>query len=220
MAVKKKYRVVIAEDHTLFREGLKALISLEPDFEVVGEAENGIAAMRCIEKLKPDLVLVDLTMPRVDGFATIKELKRLYPQTKILVLTGHKAEEFVLETLQSGANGYVVKEADHRELLLAMRSVLKEKRFLSPDISAKVIDGYLDGRKRLKSESAWESLTARERQVLKLIAEGYKSKGIADLLCISEKTVAKHRANIMKKLDLHSASALTAYAMERGLVER
>jgi len=220
VTTKHKYRIVIAEDHTLFREGLKALLSFEPDFEVVGEAEDGIAAIQCMEKLKPDLVLMDLTMPKVDGFATIKELKRRNPKTKILVLTGHRTEEFVLETLQSGANGYVVKEADHNELLLAMRSVLQEKKYLSPDISAKVIDGYLDRSKTIKSKSAWETLTPRERQVLKLIAEGYKSKGIADLLCISEKTVAKHRANIMTKLDLHSASALTAYALERGVVER
>ncbi len=219
-AIKNRYRIIIAEDHTLFREGLKALLSLVLDFEVVGEAGDGIAAIRCVEKLKPDLALVDLTMPKMDGFTTIKELKRRYPETKILVLTGHKAEEFVLETLKSGADGYVVKEADQRELLLAIRSVLQEKRYLSPDISAKVIDGYLDGRKTLRPKSTWETLTARERQVLKLIAEGYKSREIGDLLCISEKTVAKHRANIMKKLDLHSASALTAYAMDRGLVER
>jgi two-component system response regulator NreC len=212
------YRVVIAEDHTLFRQGLKALLSFEPEFEVVGEAADGLEAYQRTEELQPDIILLDLNMPRVDGMTAIKEIKRLCPQAKILVLTVHKTEEHVLETLKSGASGYVLKDADHDELLLAMRSVLQDKCYLSPDISARIVDAYLNGRQTDKTDTPWRSLTARERQVLKLVAEGYKTKEIAGLLCISEKTVAKHRANIMRKLDLHSASELTAYAMKRGLV--
>jgi DNA-binding NarL/FixJ family response regulator len=139
-------------------------------------------------------------------------------EAKVLILTVHKTEEHVLETLKSGASGYVLKDASHEEFLLAMRSVLQGKRYLSPDISARIVDGYLNGRETTDPTSPWESLTPRERQVLKLIAEAYKNKEIADFLCISVKTVAKHRANIMKKLDLHSAAELTAYAIKRGLV--
>lgn len=214
----KQYRVVIAEDHTLFRQGLKALLSLEPEFEVVGEAADGFQAIQRAKELKPDLILLDISMPRVDGMAAIKEIKRVCPEAKILVLTVHKTEEHVLETLKSGAGGYVLKDASHEEFLLAMKSVLEGKRYLSPDISARIVDGYLDGRKTVDPTSPWESLTARERQVLKLIAEGYKSKEIGEFLHISEKTVAKHRSNMMAKLDLHSASELTAYAIKRGLV--
>ena len=214
------YRVVIAEDHTLFRKGIMALLSLEPEFEIVGEAADGLQAIQSAKELKPDLILLDISMPRVDGMAAIKEIKRVCPAAKILVLTVHKTEEYVLESLKSGASGYVLKDACHDELLLAMRSVLRDKIYLSPDISARVVDGYLNGRKTAEPNSLSEILTPRERQVLKLVGEGYKNKEIADFLCISVKTVAKHRANIMNKLDLHNVASLTAYAIERGLVER
>jgi DNA-binding NarL/FixJ family response regulator len=218
MAFARKHRIVLAEDHTLFRQGLKALLSFEPDFEIVGEAEDGDKAIKCVERLKPDIILLDLSMPRLHGMEAIREMKKISPKTKVLVLTAHSSREFVHATLKAGASGYVLKEADHAELLLAIRSVLKEKCYLSPDVSAVVVEGYLGGTKTATQDSRWETLTTRERQVLKLIAEGYKSKEIAEVLCISEETVAKHRAHIMKKLDLHSASALTAYALKKGLI--
>jgi DNA-binding NarL/FixJ family response regulator len=216
--VENRCRVVIAEDHTLFRDGLKALLSFEEDFDVVGEAADGQEAISKAEKLEPDLVLLDLSMPRVDGLTAIKEIKRRRPETKILVLTVHKTEEHVAETLNSGANGYVLKDASQSELVLAMKSVAKDGCYLSPSISARVVNGYLSERNSQSPCVQSALITPRERQVLKLIAEGYKSRDIAEVLCISEKTVAKHRANIMSKLDLHSASALTAFAIERGLV--
>jgi two-component system response regulator NreC len=218
MASGSRHRIVLVEDHTLFREGLKALLSFEPDFEIVGEAEDGLKAIQCVERFKPDIVLLDLTMPRLNGVEAIREMTKISPKTKVVVLTAHGAQEFVHATLKAGASGYVLKDAEHAELLLAMRSVLKDKRYLSPDVSGGVIDGYLSGAKGPAPDSLWETLTARERQVLKLIAEGRKSREIADILCISEDTVAKHRAHIMRKLDLHSASALTAYALEKGLI--
>ena len=217
---KKKHTIVIADDHTLFREGLRALLSIHEDLHVLGEAENGQEALRAVAKHKPDLLLMDLSMPKMGGLEAIREVKRQVPGTKVLVLTIHGTEEFVLEALHAGASGYILKDATHDELVLAIRSVLREKRYLSPDISAKVIEGYIDGRKAVKSTSSWESLTLREREILKLIAEGRKNKEIADILFLSAKTVAKHRANLMNKLDLHSASALTAYAMERGLLSK
>lgn len=214
----KKFRIIIAEDHTLFRQGIKALLSLEQDFEVVGEAEDGATAIRCVERLKPDLILLDLSMPGVDGLAAIKEIRKKYSKIKILILTGYKTEEFFREALKCGAHGYVLKEADHSELLLAMRSVLEEKSYLSPDVSRRIINGYLRSAVGRVTDPSDLPLTTRERQILKLIAKGHKNKNIADQLCISDKTVAKHRANIMKKLNLRSASALTAYAIEKGLI--
>lgn len=194
------------------------MLSSNSGYEVVGEAEDGRDAVRCVKKFAPDLILMDLSMPRTNGMDAIEEIKRECPQTKVLVLTVHKAEEYVLAALRAGADGYVLKDATHGELMMAINSVLGGKRYLSPAISERVIEGYLEKGKGLKPCSARDSLTKRERQILKLIAEGYKNKEIADYLCISTKTVEKHRANLMKKLDLHNASALTAFAMEKGLI--
>lgn len=211
---------MIAEDHTILREGLRALLSSDPDFEIVGEAEDGRAAIRRVETLLPDLVLMDLSMPRMNGLEAIKDIKKQSPDTKIVALTVHKAEEYILATLKAGADGYVLKDAHHSELVLALKNVLSGKRYLSPGISEKVIEGYLEGRKALKPASIYDTLTQREREILKLIAEGYKNKEVADYLCISLKTVEKHRANLIKKLDLHNAAALTAFAIEKGLVNK
>jgi DNA-binding NarL/FixJ family response regulator len=215
-----KSKIVLAEDHTILREGLKSLLSSSQDFEVIGEAGDGREAIRCVEKLKPDLILIDLSMPRMNGMEAIREIRRLSKEVKILVLTVHKSEEYILATFKAGADGYVLKDATHEELLMAIKSVLKGKNYISPEISEKVLEGYLEGRKRLKSQTSWESLTSREREILKLIAEGYKNKEIAEELCISVKTVEKHRSNLMEKLNLHNVQALTAFAIEKGLVAR
>lgn len=218
--MRDKNRIVIAEDHTILREGLRALLSSHPDLEVVGEAADGRDAIRSVEEVGPDLVLLDLSMPRMDGLDAIREISRRSPETKILALTVHKAEEYVLAALQAGADGYALKDATQAELVTAIRSVLAGKRYLSPGVSEKVIEGYLAGKKARATKTPWHSITAREREVLKLIAEGHKNKEIAEILCISVKTVEKHRSNIMEKLDLHNVSDLTAYAIERGIVTR
>jgi DNA-binding NarL/FixJ family response regulator len=215
-----KYRIVIAEDHTILREGLRALLSSSPDFEVVGEAQDGREAIRSVEKLKPNLILTDLSMPKMNGMDAIREIRRKAPETKILVLTVHKTEEYILATLQAGADGYLLKDSSHAELLAAVTHVLSGKHYISPGISDKILEGYLEGRKAIKTRTSWETLTSREREILKLIAEGYKNKEIADDLCISVKTVEKHRANLMEKLNLHNVQGLTAFAIERGLVSR
>jgi DNA-binding NarL/FixJ family response regulator len=214
----QKVRIVVAEDHTILREGLRSLLSSNPSFEVVGEAEDGREAIKCVAKFKPDLILTDLSMPKLNGMEAIKEIKKESPGTKILVLTVHRAEEYILATFRAGADGYILKDSTHSELVMAVKKVLSGKHYISPEISEKVIDGYLEGKKALKSRTSWEILTQREREILKLIAEGYKNKEIAEDLCISVKTVEKHRANLMEKLNLHSASALTAFAMEKGLI--
>ena len=213
----EKKKIVIAEDQKILREGLKSLLSSSDDFEVVGEAEDGLNAVRCVEKFTPELLLLDLSMPKMSGISAIKEIKSQFTETKILVLTVHESEEYILEVFKSGADGYCLKDASHSELLVAIKSVLSGKRYISPGISGKVLEGYLDDRETLKSSSSWDSLTQREREILKLVGEGYKNKEIADYLCISAKTVEKHRSNIMEKLDLHTASALTAYAIKKGL---
>jgi DNA-binding NarL/FixJ family response regulator len=218
--VKEKHRIVLAEDHTILREGLRALLSGDPSLEVVGEAEDGREAIRRVEQLAPDLVLMDLSMPKMNGIEAIREIKKRIPETKILALTVHKAEEFIVEVLKAGADGYLLKDSTSVELEMAVKCVLGGKPYLSPSVSQLVIEGYLDGRKTIDSTSPWNTLTQREREVLKMVAEGYRNKEIADYLCISTKTVEKHRANLMKKLDLHSASALTAYALQRGLIAK
>lgn len=214
----KKSKIVIVEDHTILRAGLKALLLSVSDVEVVGEAENGHEALRCVEKHRPDLVLMDLSMPRMNGMEAIREIKKDLPETKIIALTVHKTEEYILTTLEAGADGYILKDASQSELLGAIQTVLTGKSYLSPSVSDKVIEGYLKGRKQLKTTSSWDALSQREREILKLIAEGNKNKEIADFLCISIKTVEKHRSNLMKKLDLHNTAALTSYAIEKGIV--
>jgi len=216
--VKEIKRVFIAEDHGVLRAGLRSLLDASGELKVVGEAEDGAEAIRRITACNPDLVLLDFNMPKMDGISVIKDLKKRYPDIKILVLTMFKTEEYVLEVFHSGAEGYCLKSSSYDELLMGIRAVLSGKRFICPEISENVIEGYLEGRKTLKEKSSWDTLTQREREVLKMVGEGYKNKEIGSYLCISVKTVEKHRANVMEKLNLHTASGLTAYAFERGLV--
>ena len=213
------YRVVIVEDHAIVRDGLRSLLSSAKEFDVVGEAEDGHEAIRTIEKLKPDLVLTDLSMPRMDGMDMIRTIKKQSSETKVIALTVHRGEEHVLATLKAGADGYVLKEATFSELMMAIRSVLEGKRYVSPEISKTLIEGYLEGNKN-KVHSLLDILTRRERQILKLIAEGHRHNEIADLLYISVYTVEKHRANIMAKLNFHSAVELLTFALEKGLACR
>jgi len=213
-----KKQVFIVEDHRLFREGLKAMLSPNPEYEIAGEAEDGLEAIRLIRKSKPDLVLLDLSMPRMSGFSVLQEIKAQMPEVKILVLSIHESDQYVLQAFEAKADGYAIKDSSREELRIAIRSVLEGKKYISPGIAGNVLDGYLDGRKTLKSKSAFDTVTEREKEVLKLLAEGYQNKEIADLLHISIKTVEKHRANIMAKLDLHNAAALTAFAFEHGLI--
>ncbi|MGD9098219.1 MAG: response regulator transcription factor [Desulfobacterales bacterium] len=212
-------KIVIAEDHQLFREGLKSMIATREDLEVIDEAQDGIEALRCVKRQPPDLLLLDLSMPRLSGISVMKDVKRQFPDVRILALTIHESDEYVLEAFNAGADGYCIKDASRGELMLAIDSVLDGKTYVSPGIADNVMEGYLEGRKKLKSKSDWDTITQREREVLKLLAEGYLNKEIAGLLHISVKTVEKHRANIMSKLDLHNAPALTAYAIEKGLVD-
>lgn len=220
MGAAQIYRLVIAEDHTILREGLKALLASRPELEVIGEATDGREAVRSVEELKPDLLLLDLSMPRSNGLEALKEIKRLSPATRVLVLTVHKTEDYVFTALQAGADGYVLKDSSSSELMLAVTSVLAGERYLAPAIANTVVAGYLGSKDGNSLRAGFDELSSREREVLKLIAEGYRTKDIAEYLCISPKTVEKHRANLMDRLKLHTVSALTAYAIEKGLVTK
>ena len=214
----KKTTVVIAEDHAIIRDGLRSLLTKTENLTIVGEAEDGLRAIRCIKKEKPDLVILDINMPKMDGLSVIHEIKGALPQIKIIVLTMFKEEEYIIETFKQGVEGYCLKSSAFDELKMAINAVMHGKQFISPEISDKVMEGFLDRSKTIKKKSSWETLTQREKEVLKLVGEGYKNKEISDYLCISAKTVEKHRANLMKKLDMHTASSLAAYAVEKGLV--
>ncbi|MCU7814618.1 MAG: response regulator transcription factor [Candidatus Thiodiazotropha sp. (ex Lucinoma kastoroae)] len=220
MNVDKK-KIIIAEDHNILRAGLKALLTSNPQFEVIGEADNGREAIRRVIDLKPDLVIMDLSMPGLNGMDAIREIKERMPDVKTLVLTVHNEEEYVLASLKAGANGYVLKDATQNELMTAAERVLNGKTYLSAEITEKVVNSYLNTNNvNQEPVTRWDTVTQRERQILKLIAEGHTNKSMAEYLCISVKTVEKHRANLMKKLDLHSVSALTTYALEKGIINR
>jgi DNA-binding NarL/FixJ family response regulator len=218
--MEKKFRIVIAEDHKILREGLKSLVKSNDALDVVAEAGDGIEAIRAVEKYQPDLLLLDLSMPRMSGLSVIKDIKGRFPETKILALTIHDTEEYILESFHAGLDGYCLKDASSSELLMAIGRVLEGKIYLSPGISEKVLVGFLEEKKKFKTITSWDSITQREREVLKLVGEGYKNKEIADYLCISVKTVEKHRSNIMRKLDVHTSPGLTAIAIEKGLVTK
>jgi DNA-binding NarL/FixJ family response regulator len=214
----KTLRVLIAEDHALVRAGLRALLSQDPEMEIVGEADNGRDAVRGAGELRPQVVLMDLTMPGMNGMEAILDIKRRYPEVRVLVLTLHKTEEFVIASLRAGADGYILKEATPAELRLAVRTVANGKTYLSDDVLAKVACENAARGNSLPASGLWDTLTQREREVLKLVAEGKSNKAIAEFLFLSAKTVEKHRAKLMAKLGLRNAAALTAYAIQKGLV--
>ncbi|HSA80696.1 MAG TPA: response regulator transcription factor [Geminicoccaceae bacterium] len=212
-------RVVIVDDHTILRNSLAALLGSEADLEVVGQTGDGKEAVRQIGTWKPDLVLVDLSMPGMSGMDVIGEIRKRLPAVRIVVLTVHDQEDYVRASLAAGANGYVLKTAPQEELLAAVRDVLRGHTHLSPAVQDKVLAGYLDRPGRGSRKSPWNQVTHRERQILKLVAEGRTNREVAEYLCLSVKTVETHRSSLMRKLNLHKVQALTAFAIENGVVE-
>jgi len=172
--MKKKYSVVIAEDHTILREGLKALLNSSEDLIVIGEAKDGLDAIRCIKEKAPDIALVDISMPKMGGISVIKEIAGKVPGTRILALTMHREEDYAVNVFLAGANGYCLKTSNHKELLFAIRTVLSGKTYASPEISYKILEGYIENKRRLKTKSSFDTLTQRELEILKLVGEGYR----------------------------------------------
>jgi len=215
-----KSRILIAEDHNLLRQGLRSLVSSLPDFEVVGEGRDGKEIVRQAISLTPDLILMDLSMPGMNGIEATAQIKRRMPGVKIVALTAYKTDEYVREALRAGADGYILKDASYDELVMALRSVIGGKKFLSPDVSGHLVDTYLHGERAEAKAAPWDNLTARERSILKLIAEGRTNRAAAEFLNVSPKTVEKHRANLMRKLGLRNVAELTLVALESGLIER
>ena len=211
-------RLAIAEDHKILRETLKGMLEHTQAYEVICEASNGLEAIKCIEHYEPEMLLLDLSMPIMGGMSVLKEVKERFPKTKILILTMHKSEEYVREGLELGADGYCLKDCGRDDFIAAIEKVLGGGVYFSPGIADKILAGYLGVKRTFRGRSSWDSLTRREKEVLKLVGEGHRNKEIANILSISLKTVEKHRSNIIRKLDIHSVASLTAYAFEKGLV--
>ena len=214
-----KIKVLVAEDHTIVRKGLCALLYAESDIEVVGEAANGREAIKMVEQLSPDVVLMDITMPELNGMDATRQLKKRFPDLKILILSMHTSEEYIFETLRAGASGYLVKRSATTDLIQAIHVAYKGDSYLSPDISNKVINYYVKQKEGVPDEpEGLDKLSDREREVLQLIAEGGKTREIAEKMFVSVKTVETHRRNIMKKLNIHTVAGLTRFAIKEGII--
>ncbi len=214
----EKIRILLADDHTILREGIRNLLDEEPDMEVIGEAEDGRAAVQLASELKPDVVIMDIAMPLLNGVEATRQIKRECPESEILVLTMHDNEEYIRQVLAAGALGYVLKYAAASELFGAIRSVRRGEAVLSPAITRLVIEDFLRWA-NIQPDYTPNGLTQREREVLQLVAEGYTNKEISQILTISIKTVQAHRANLMQKLDLHDRGELIKYAIQKKIIE-
>lgn len=216
----KPIKVLLAEDHTIVRKGLRSLLDSEKETQVVGEAENGKEALNKVAKLKPDVVLLDIAMPILNGLEATRQIKKDFPDIKVLILSVHADEEYIFQTLKAGASGYLLKNAAPNDLVSAIQAVYRDESFLSPSISKKVVKEYIRQAHEVTGEELpYEKLTDREREVLQLLAEGRSVRQISELLFISIKTVQTHRAHLMEKLNLTSDAELIQYAIRKGLIK-
>jgi len=213
----QKIRVLIADDHEMVRQGIRTLLE-ERGIEVVGEAANGKEAVEKVSDLEPDVILIDISLPIMDGIEATRQIKKRQPAIKVLALTMHDNEEYLFQILRAGGSGYVIKKAAVNELIFAIEAVFDGKCYLSPSLSKGLVEEYLQ---RVKDDeaSADHRLTDREREILKLIAEGYTNQQIAELLYLSIKTIQTHRAHLMEKLGLHDRTEIVKYAFRKGLIE-
>ncbi len=209
-----KIKILVVDDHAIMRDGIRALIDLHDDIEVVGEASDGKEAIEKARELEPDVAIMDIAMPGMDGLEATRRIIKRNPKVKVLVLTQHEHKEYVLSAIKAGVTGFLPKKAVSSELVLAIRAVHQGDPFLYPSAATALIQEYL----RKGEAEPYDYLTEREREVLKLIAEGHTSREIADMLFISLKTAQGHRTKIMDKLDIHNLSELIRYAMHKGLV--
>jgi len=212
-------RVLIADDHTVVRQGLRALLEAQPDIRVVGEAGDGAEAVHLAREMRPAVVIMDITMPVMDGLAATRAIKRDTPEVQVLILTMHESDEYFFRALQAGASGYVLKQAAASDLIAAIRAVARGEVFLYPSVARKLVSDYLSRAKAGEAPDVYEQLTPREREVLVLIAESLSNREIARRLMLSLSTVQTHYSHILEKLSLHNRAELIKYAIRRGLID-
>ena len=211
--------ILLADDHTILRAGLKMMLNAQPDMEVIGEAHDGRQALHEALRLHPDVILMDITMPDMNGIEATRQVKKQLPEVKVLILTMHENDEYVFQALRAGASGYMLKEAADTDLINALHVIQSGNFYLSPTAQSVMVGDYLQRVRAGEEKDSYSSLTEREREILKLVAEGFTNNQIAERLVISPKTVDTHRTHIMDKLNLHSRAELVKYAMRRGLLE-
>ena len=214
----KKITVLLADDHRILREGVRSLLEKAQDIEVVGEASEGGEAVAKAQALSPDIVLMDITMPGMNGLEATRQIKALKPNTRVLILSMHESNQYISQFLKSGASGYVLKDTAASELVGAIRAVSQGDAFLYPSIARKLLEEYLLKVQTGEESESYDGLTGREREVLRMIAEGKSNKEIADVLSLSIRTVQAHRANLMGKLHMHDRTELVRYAIRKGLI--
>lgn len=213
----KKTRIILADDHTIVRQGLRQLLMSERDFEIVGEAETGLEAVALVDRLRPDVLVLDVMMPEINGIEVARAVERRSPDTKVVILSMHDSEAFVVESLRAGVSAYLLKQTTSEDLVKAIHQAMKGQRYLSPSISDQLINNYM---RQFEDEAfdVYDTLTPREREIFNLVAEGYTNSQIADKLSISVRTVERHRTNFMHKLELESQTDLIRYAIQRGII--
>ena len=215
-----KRKVLIADDHALVREGIAAFLKLCDDIEVVAEASDGIEALEKATKFRPDIIIMDVNMPKLGGLEDTIEIKKTHPEIKVLVLTQYEDREYILRFLKAGVSGYLLKKAVGSDLIAALKAIMRGELYLYSSIASEVVAGYLQGdRGEVCTESPYDKLSDREKQVLKLVAEGYTHKEVADMLAISAKTVIAHQTNISEKLGIHTRAGLIKFAIQKGIIK-
>ena len=215
--VSNPIRILICDDHVLFSEGIKAILRAESNLTVVGEVRDGRQAVEKVKELHPDVVLMDIAMPDLSGFEATRRVHEADPSVRVLMLTMHDEEELVARCLEAGAAGYIIKDAPASQLVYAIETVMKGERYLSPVVLKKVVAGYVKNSKR--PQTSYDRLSGREREILKLLAEGLTVKEIASRLNLSIKTVDVHKYNLMRKIDVHDRAELIRYAIQKRLIE-
>ncbi len=214
-----KMRVLIADDHALVREGIAAFLKLCDEVEVVGEASDGIEAIEKTGKLQPDIVIMDINMPKLGGLETTLEIKKMWPGIKVLVLTQYEDKEYIMRFLKAGVSGYLLKKAVGSDLITGLKAIGRGELYLYSAVASEVVSRYLHGDSHAGEEEPYEKLSDREKQVLKLISEGYTHKEAADMLNISVKTIVAHQTNISEKLGIHTRAGLIKFSIQKGIIK-